>query len=106
MKEKRTGYRCGMADGTTVDVCCGPAILALGDSVRSYTKLPNVLQCQDAADPCPVKKLRAERQAGREKALFDLRISIKVAEARIQEEQDKLSRLESELFNLEGRHIG
>jgi hypothetical protein len=106
MRDKRTGYKVRMQDGSTVEACCGPAILALGKDVKGYTKLPNVLKCQDAADPCPVKKLRAERERKREKALFDLRIRIQVVELNKQELEQELKRLKTELSNLEGRHIG
>lgn len=106
MKDKRTGYRVAMEDGSVVEVCCGPAILALGEGARGYEKLPNVLKCQDAADPCPVKRIRAERQGKREKALFDLRIKIQVAEMKKVAAEEDLNRLNTQLSNLEGRHIG
>lgn len=89
----KTSYYVSLKDGSSVKVCCGPAILALGDDVQGYTPLyEEKVQCQYRPDSkiegCPVRRMRAEAKKSIEKRITVLRSKA----ANLNEEADELER--------------
>jgi hypothetical protein len=77
-------------DGTQAKVCCGPAILALGDNVSAYVPIPEMVQCQNLGniDRCPIRAMRQEARKKIEKKISVLRTKASL----LSEEADRLER--------------
>lgn len=76
--------------GEQKNVCCGPAVVALGSAVTAYVPTPDKVQCmnRDNIAGCPVKAMRAEARKKTEKKISELRAKAAI----LREEADRLER--------------
>jgi hypothetical protein len=86
----KTSYDVVLKSGEIVEACCGPAVVALGDSVRGYLPSKNKVQCQNRGniDQCPVSVMRAEARKKTEERIAALRRKASL----LSEEANKLER--------------
>lgn len=77
-------------DGTQKEVCCGPAIVALGDTVSAYVPIPEVVLCQNRGniDRCPIRVMREEARKKTEQKISVLRVKASL----LSQEADELER--------------
>jgi hypothetical protein len=77
-------------DGTHKEVCCGPAIVTLGDAVSAYVPIPEIVQCQNRGniDRCPIAVMRAEARKKTEQRISKLRARAGI----LNEEANRLER--------------